>query len=33
MYPPQDEIPGVSSGIVQYPYYTCKGPDCFFKAD
>jgi hypothetical protein len=32
-YPPQDEIPGVSSGIVQYPYYTCKGPDCFFKAN
>ena len=19
--------------IVQYPYYTCKGPDCFFKKD
>ena len=32
-YPPQGEIPGVSSGIVQYPYYTCKGPDCFFKAN
>jgi hypothetical protein len=25
-YPPQDQPPG----IVQYPYYTCKGPDCFF---
>ena len=29
VYPPQDEQPG----IVQYPYYTCKGPDCFFKAN
>lgn len=26
VYPPQGELPG----IVQYPYYTCKGPDCFF---
>jgi hypothetical protein len=25
-YPPPGELPG----IVQYPYYTCKGPDCFF---
>jgi hypothetical protein len=25
-YPPEGELPG----IVQYPYYTCKGPDCFF---
>ena len=25
-YPPQGQQPG----IVQYPYYTCKGPDCFF---
>lgn len=32
-YPPAGEIPGVSSGIVQYPYYTCKGPDDFFKAN
>ena len=26
VYPPQGAMPG----IVQYPYYTCKGPDCFF---
>ena len=26
-YPPQGDLPA----IVQYPYYTCKGPDCFFK--
>ncbi len=25
-YPPQNAMPGV----VQYPYYTVKGPDCFF---
>ncbi|MBS0265416.1 MAG: hypothetical protein JSS02_26005 [Planctomycetes bacterium] len=25
-YPPAGQQPG----IVQYPYYTCKGPDCFF---
>ena len=25
-YPPMGDMPGV----VQYPYYTCKGPDCFF---
>jgi len=25
-YPPQPDLPA----IVQYPYYTCKGPDCFF---
>jgi hypothetical protein len=25
-YPPAGQMPG----IVQYPYYTCKGPDCFF---
>lgn len=29
VYPPQGEMPA----IVQYPYYTCKGPDCFFKAN
>jgi hypothetical protein len=29
VYPPPGEMPG----IVQYPYYTCKGPDCFFKAN
>jgi hypothetical protein len=26
VYPPPGDLPG----IVQYPYYTCKGPDCFF---
>lgn len=26
-YPPPGDLPA----IVQYPYYTCKGPDCFFK--
>jgi hypothetical protein len=26
VYPP----PGDQPAIVQYPYYTCKGPDCFF---
>lgn len=25
-YPPPGDMPG----IVQYPYYTSKGPDCFF---
>lgn len=25
-YPPHGDMPG----IVQYPYYTHKGPDCFF---
>lgn len=25
-YPPHGDMPG----IVQYPYYTVKGPDCFF---
>lgn len=25
-YPPQNAMPGV----IQYPYYTVKGPDCFF---
>lgn len=25
-YPPQNAMPG----MVQYPYYTVKGPDCFF---
>lgn len=25
-YPPPGDMPAV----VQYPYYTCKGPDCFF---
>jgi hypothetical protein len=25
-YPPQAGLPAT----VQYPYYTCKGPDCFF---
>lgn len=25
-YPPPGDMPG----IVQYPYYTNKGPDCFF---
>lgn len=25
-YPPHGDMPG----IVQYPYYTNKGPDCFF---
>ncbi|MES2792043.1 MAG: hypothetical protein V4719_20680 [Planctomycetota bacterium] len=25
-YPPQNAMPGV----MQYPYYTVKGPDCFF---
>ena len=29
VYPPEGQMPG----IVQYPYYTCKGPDCFFKAN
>jgi len=28
-YPPAGQPPA----IVQYPYYTCKGPDCFFKAN
>jgi hypothetical protein len=28
-YPPANQPPA----IVQYPYYTCKGPDCFFKKD
>lgn len=27
VYPPRGDLPA----IVQYPYYTCKGPDCFFK--
>ena len=27
VYPPAGDVPA----IVQYPYYTCKGPDCFFK--
>lgn len=26
VYPPPGDLPG----IVQYPYYTTKGPDCFF---
>jgi hypothetical protein len=26
VYPPPNDMPG----IVQYPYYTHKGPDCFF---
>jgi len=26
-YPDQNAMPG----IVQYPYYTLKGPDCFFR--
>lgn len=26
VYPPPGDMPG----IVQYPYYTNKGPDCFF---
>lgn len=26
-YPPANALPGV----VQYPYYTLKGPDCFFR--
>src|SRR5262245_11155313 len=33
VYPPQVDVAGGAvggSGIVQYPYYTCKGPDCFF---
>ncbi|MBI3866403.1 MAG: hypothetical protein HY290_31370 [Planctomycetia bacterium] len=33
VYPPQVDFAGGAvggSGIVQYPYYTCKGPDCFF---
>jgi len=25
-YPAANQMPGV----IQYPYYTCKGPDCFF---
>ena len=25
-YPP----PQAQPSVVQYPYYTCKGPDCFF---
>jgi len=25
-YPAPNQMPGV----IQYPYYTCKGPDCFF---
>lgn len=28
-YPPQGAMPGV----VQYPYYVTKGPDCFFHQD
>jgi hypothetical protein len=28
-YPPQGAMPGV----VQYPYYTSKGPDCFFHQE
>ena len=28
VYPPQN----VPAAVVSYPYYTCKGPDCFFKA-
>jgi hypothetical protein len=32
VYPPGG-VDGAFGGIVQYPYYTCKGPDCFFKAD
>jgi hypothetical protein len=34
VYPPagMDGTAG-AGGIVQYPYYTCKGPDCFFKAN
>jgi hypothetical protein len=27
VYPPQN----VPASVVSYPYYTCKGPDCFFK--
>ena len=27
VYPPQN----VPASVVQYPYYTCKGPDDFFK--
>jgi hypothetical protein len=26
VYPP----PNAAPPVVQYPYYTCKGPDCFF---
>jgi len=26
VYPPPGDLPG----IVQYPYYVTKGPDCFF---
>lgn len=29
-YPPQANFAAGSAGIIQYPYYTCKGPDCFF---
>ena len=27
VYPPQN----VPASVIQYPYYTCKGPDDFFK--
>lgn len=33
-YPPSADANGMGGdlpAIVQYPYYTCKGPDCFFK--
>src|SRR5262249_27644034 len=31
---PSDSVypaPWDGPAIVQYPYYTCKGPDCFFR--
>jgi hypothetical protein len=31
--PPTYPAPGAMPGIVQYPYYTCKGPDCFFHQE
>lgn len=31
-YPPDTySTGGQMPAVVQYPYYTCKGPDCFFK--